>query len=147
MLTAAAYSFETKEYVELYFDRIAEPLVLDSLLIRVQDLDVDSQVDFYSVDVDGVPLGDFIGDDGLQEFGIPSKELSDGFFLSGYIVLDGPFSGSQELSKVEILVGQGLAGGAPAPGNPGFDAGVISALMMGAESVGTPFTLRVRSFA
>lgn len=148
-LAAAAYSFETKAYVDLAFERFTEPLELDSILIRLADRDVDSQVDFLGVEVDGTPLGDFYGDDGAQEFGFPSKDLTDGFFLTGYIVLDGAFSFSQELSKVEILVGLGLGlgGNGPAPGNSGCDAGIVSALVMCSESGHTPFSLRLRAFA
>ena len=147
LLAAAIYSFESKAYVDLVFDRFTEPLELDSILIRLADRDVDSQVDFVGVEVDGTALGDFYGDDGAQEFGIPSKDLNDGFFMSGYIVLDGPFSLSQELSKVEILVGRGLGGESPAPGGSRYDAGVVSAFVMGTEAAYSPLSLRPRAFA
>jgi hypothetical protein len=141
-LTAAAvYSFDSEAYVDLVFDRFTEPLELDSIYILLADRDVDSQVDFLGVEVDGTPLGDFYGYDKVQEFAFPSKELNDGFFLSGYIVLDGPFSFSQELSKVEIIVGRGL-GNSPTSSALVDDAGVVSALVMGTEATPTPLRRR-----
>lgn len=133
LLTTIVVNLETVNLGLLFFDRFTEPLELDSVLIRLADRDTDSQVDFLGVDADGTALGDFVGNDGAQEFGFANGDLNDGFLIYGFIVLDGSFSQSAELSKVEILVGRGLApfNGSGVRGRVVGDAGTAVALLAG----------------
>ena len=78
---------------------------LNIFQIVVADRDTNSQVDFLNVMLDGESIGDFVGTDGYAYYEIPSDALTDGFTFTGTIVLDGLFSNSQELSRVEMLVG------------------------------------------
>ena len=65
-----------------------------------------STVEFNDVTLDGYPLGDFDGVYATWQFWTVSNyDFSQGFTLTGKIYLDGPFSGSQEFSKVEVDVG------------------------------------------
>jgi len=89
---------------------------MDSIEIALCDRVPGSQVDLLNVEVDGQPVGTFIGNDdpGLCQFPTFSAaglgvDLNDGFLFTGQLVLDGPFSMSQELSRAEILVGQNFA--------------------------------------
>ncbi len=83
---------------------------MDSIEIIVADRDVDSQVNFVEVELGGAPVGGgtFIGDGMFRGYVFSSSDLSDGFTFTGSIELEGPFSISQELSKVEIDVGCNL---------------------------------------
>lgn len=82
---------------------------MDSFEINVADRDTNSQVDFLNVTLDGNPVGSFVGNDAFASYTFPSSTLDDGFTFTGTLVISGPFSGSQELSRVDIQVGQNFA--------------------------------------
>ncbi len=72
--------------------------------ILVAERDADSTVDFNEVMLNGQPLGDF-GTDNVNIWGVTGFDFGQGFTLSGKIVISGPFSNSQEKSKVDIKIG------------------------------------------
>jgi len=96
---------------------LAGPLApMDSIEIGLCDRVAGSQVDLLNVEVDGQPVGTFFGnnDPGACQFPTFSAaglvvDLNDGFIFTGQLFLDGPFSGSQEFTRAEILVGQNFA--------------------------------------
>jgi hypothetical protein len=93
----------------LTYDLESELTGLNVFEISVADRDAEGQVNFLDVAVDGVALGDFVGDGTWQFFDFVAADLgidlNDGFLFTGTIELSGTFSGSQELSKVEIKTG------------------------------------------
>jgi hypothetical protein len=80
---------------------------LDSIALHVVDRDV-GQVDLLNAIIDGAPLGSFVGNGAWATYAFPSNSLNDGFVFTGTLVIDGAFSNSSELSKLEIGVGTGL---------------------------------------
>lgn len=78
---------------------------LDRAEIVVSDRDTGSQVDFLDVILDGFELGDFAGQNNFSTWSVTDYDFSQGFEVSGKVVLSGPFSGGQERSRVEFLVG------------------------------------------
>lgn len=108
LLTTVVINLESGNLGLLFFDRFTEPLDLDSILIRLADRDVDSQVDFLAVEVDGTALGDFIGNESIADYSFPNGDLNDGFLAYGFLLLQGNFSQSAELSRLEIIVGRNL---------------------------------------
>jgi hypothetical protein len=80
---------------------------LNLMQISVVCRDPDSQtssVSLNDVSLDGHPLGSFTAS-GWSDWTVVGYDFSQGFVLTGRLVLSGPFSTSQELSKVEIKVG------------------------------------------
>ncbi len=80
---------------------------LNVMQISVVCRDPDSQtssVRFNDVTLDGHLLGSFAAS-GWSDWTVVGYDFSQGFVLTGRLVLSGPFSSSQELSKVEIKVG------------------------------------------
>ncbi len=72
--------------------------------ILVADRDTDSSVQFNEVMLNGQSLGDFsTGNVGI--WGVTGFDFGQGFTLSGKVVIDGPFSNSQEKSRVDIKIG------------------------------------------
>ena len=78
----------------------------DYLQIDVVERDAGTTVALRGVDVDGYGLGDFEGD-GWKTWSVSNYDYSLGFNLTGRLIMEGPFGGSQELSKVQITVGIG----------------------------------------
>ncbi|MBL8792802.1 MAG: hypothetical protein JNM56_02755 [Planctomycetia bacterium] len=75
--------------------------------IIVADRDAGAQNDFLDLNVEGQDLGDFLGKDNFRfyMFAIPAgMNFADGFSFTGRIRLAGPFSSSQENSRLEIKV-------------------------------------------
>ncbi len=77
---------------------------LDIMQITLSDRDDPAEVSFTDVTFNGYPLGDFDGE-GFLDFTVKGFDFSKSFIMSGTINLSGEFSGSAELSRVEILVG------------------------------------------
>jgi hypothetical protein len=87
---------------------------LNRLQISVVSRDTDSSVSFENVYLGSELLGNF-GGPGWNNWTVTDIDLSSGFMLTGDIILSGPFSASQELSKVEVLVGSGSPAPVPEP--------------------------------
>lgn len=105
-LTLTATTEPGGGYVEF---QLTQPLAsMDSFEIVVTDRDTNSQVDFGSVMVDGMPVGSFVGDGTQHLYGFPSTMLNDGFTFTGSITIGGNFSNGPERSKVDIVVGRCL---------------------------------------
>jgi len=91
---------------------LSSPLgYMNAFEIIVADRDADSQVNFTNVSLTTlggsiVILGDFIGNNAFAFYEYMNDDLNDGFTFTGTIELSGPFSFSQELSRVEIKVGK-----------------------------------------
>jgi len=87
-----------------------DPSLWDTVNIKVLDRDgVADSLDFNSVVVNGFPIGDFDGAPfGATEgpdWTVSGLDLSEGFDISGDIVVDGTWAGSAELDRVELTVG------------------------------------------
>lgn len=74
-----------------------------SVVCRAADSQT-SSVSFNDVSLDDHSLGSFAAS-GWSDWTVVGYDFSQGFVLRGRLVLSGPFSSSQELSKVEIKVG------------------------------------------
>jgi hypothetical protein len=83
---------------------------MDSFEVIVADRDTGCTVNFTNVIVNGVSLGDFVGNDAFAAYKFSTSDLgvdlNGGFTFTGTIYIDGPFGTSQELSRVEILCGR-----------------------------------------
>jgi hypothetical protein len=83
----------------------AAPSFLNAMEVVLADRDADSQVD---LEITSSPIGarSFVGDGTMQilVFRLP-KPVTAGFSIAGRFTISGPFSNSQEGSKVDILVG------------------------------------------
>jgi len=80
---------------------------LNLMQISVVCRDPDSQTSSVSLNevyLDGHSLGSFTASE-WSDWTVVGYDFSQGFVLTGRLVLSGPFSNSQELSKVEIKVG------------------------------------------
>jgi hypothetical protein len=100
----------TGDFGTLTYNLAAPLSPMDSCEIIVADRDTGSQVDFVDVSYNGVALDpdDFIGNDGFAAYPLAFDGLDDGFTFEGTVEISGPFSTSQEKSRVEILCGQNL---------------------------------------
>ena len=93
---------------------IAPPGFMDSFEIILAERDAGSQVFLNNVRLNGQLVGAVFSNDGQSsayryaaaDFGV---DLNTGFHFTAEVTLTGPFSNSQEASKVEILVGRNLA--------------------------------------
>ncbi len=84
---------------------IVDPGNMNVMQIGVADRTVGAPVRFNNVFLNGTPLGDF-GGTGAWSFWTVSKfNFSQDWKLTGNIVLNGKFTGSQELSKLDVVVG------------------------------------------
>ncbi len=88
---------------------------LNLMQIDVVSRDDGSSVAFNDVMLDGNALGSFSGS-GFNSWTVADYDFSQGFALSGTLELAGPFSNSQEKSKVGVTVGYQ----APPPPAPSF---------------------------
>jgi len=82
---------------------------LNYMQIIVAGRDADTTVDFNNVYLDGNLLGSFSGTGGLFNWMVTQYDFSNGFTLTGDILLSGTFSNSQENCKVEIDFGYSSA--------------------------------------
>lgn len=96
----------TGAYGTLTYNLNAPLQPMDSFEILISDRDTNSQVDFLDVTLEGQPLGSFFGNGGVLVVKLPSADLNDGFTFTGTVSISGNFSISQELSRVDIFVGQ-----------------------------------------
>lgn len=80
---------------------------LNYLQLEVVGRDTNCTVDFNNVMLDGESLGSFAGA-GWQNWYVMGIDLSNGFTLTGDIVLSGTFSTSQEKSKIEVKFGNAV---------------------------------------
>jgi len=77
----------------------------NALEIVVADRDANSQVNLLDLEVDGNLLGDYLGNDDFSAT-VVNGSFDTGFTIEGTVELaNGSFSNSQELSRVELLVG------------------------------------------
>jgi hypothetical protein len=77
---------------------------LDRLEIVVANRDTGTTVNLNDLTLDGADLGSLTGD-GFSVWNISDSDFSAGFTFTGTVQLDGAFSNSQELSRIELLVG------------------------------------------
>jgi hypothetical protein len=107
---AAKTLVTTGDFGTVTYNLTAPLAPMDSCEVIVADRDIDSQVNFVDVSYNGVALDpdDFIGNDGFAAYPLAFDGLDDGFTFEGTVEISGPFSGSQEKSRVEILCGQNL---------------------------------------
>jgi hypothetical protein len=83
--------------------------------ITLADRDLNTQVDFKNVILNGTSVSDFIGNNALATYTVKGFNFSNGFILTGDIYLSGIFSTtSQENSRVEA--GFGHVNVVPVPG-------------------------------
>lgn len=81
---------------------------MNYLQFSVVARDAGATVDLLDLELDGVALGDYSATGAWNTWHTPyptGLDLSGGFTITGRIVLTGSFGSSQELSKVEMLVG------------------------------------------
>jgi len=79
---------------------------LNIMQITVASRDTGTSAALQNVVLDGASLGSFSGPTpSLLDWMVNGAQLSDGFTLTGNLVLNGTFSGSQENSRVEIKAG------------------------------------------
>ena len=79
--------------------------ITNAMLISVVNRDSGTTVDFNNVEINGWSLGDFSGVS-WKDWTVSWDGFDDSWTLTGEIELAGTFSGSSELSKVQIVVGQ-----------------------------------------
>lgn len=104
---------ENGVYTLAYDDWFARRAALDGgdvpglnvLHISMAGRDAGSTVAFEEVTINGMELGDFEPVDGWNDWMVEGVDLVDGFVIEGVLVLDGPFSNSQERSRLEIKAG------------------------------------------
>ncbi len=109
----------TLEYTDVTANLLADSKVatlddLDIMQIALFDRDDPAEVSFTDVSFNGYPLGDFDGEGGVISY-VRGFDFTQDFTVSGTINLTDQFSGSAELSRVEILVG--VEEDAPEPGS------------------------------
>lgn len=75
------------------------------LHFSIASRDADSEVRVVDVRFEGVPFGDFAPGAGYHDFMIEGLSFKEGFTVEARIVLDGPFSHSQERSRFELRIG------------------------------------------
>jgi cysteine-rich repeat protein len=82
-------------------------LNLMQITLRLQDVTAPpSTITFQNVTLDGDPVGTFSAvEGGFAHWTITGVDLGSGFVLAGDLLLGGPFSGCDECSSVQILVG------------------------------------------
>jgi len=102
---------ETLNYTNVPFTDI------DTLLVTTASRDDDSSVVLENLEVNGVPIPNTDVTDGLISEAFSIADADSGV-VSGTLVLNGPFSASQELSRVEIRVGNDDCDLLPPPPNP-----------------------------
>jgi hypothetical protein len=83
----------------------ADPGKWNAMLISVVNRDSGTTVDFNNVEINGWSLGDFSGVS-WKDWTVSWDGFDDSWTLTGEIELAGTFSGSSELSKIQIVVGQ-----------------------------------------
>jgi hypothetical protein len=77
---------------------------LNIMQIDVVNRDEATIADFVNVDLDGNSLGDFVSS-GFETWMVSDYDFSQGFTITGKLILEGSFSNDQELSKLQIMVG------------------------------------------
>jgi hypothetical protein len=83
----------------------------DTAQLAIANRDIDTTVNLNNVMLGSFALGDFDGGlggdsvDDWQNWTIAGFDFSDDFTLTADLELDGTFGSSQELSKVEFLMG------------------------------------------
>lgn len=91
---------------------------LNAFQVTVKQGDVGSKVYLTDMVLDGNALGSFYGVDTLNKDWLvtgSSMNLTDGFTLTGTLWLEGPFSGSQENSAVNLTAGWDSRATVPEP--------------------------------
>jgi hypothetical protein len=78
---------------------------VDFMIISVVGRDSGVTVDFNNVYLDGSSLSNFSGTGGWFNWTVSGYDFSQGFTVTGDLLLSGSFGTSQELSKVEMQVG------------------------------------------
>lgn len=99
-------------------DPFTDPISV--LIITLADRNDGSQVDLKDLELtpgggSAMSLGNLIGNDGFQDYTVDGLNLTGDFTLAGTLCLDGPFSNSQELSRVEFRFGKSSVVPVPAP--------------------------------
>ncbi len=84
---------------------ISDPGTLDTLQIGVADRTAGAPLLFNNVMLNGDSLGDFGGTGDWAFWTVSGFDFSQDWVLTGDILLSGPFTGSQELSKIDLVVG------------------------------------------
>jgi hypothetical protein len=78
---------------------------VDFMVLSVVGRDAGTTVDFNDVMLDSNDLGDFSGTGGWFTWTVSGFDFTQGFTVTGELLLSGTFGTSQELSKLEMLVG------------------------------------------
>jgi hypothetical protein len=78
---------------------------VDFMIISVVGRDAGTTVDFNNVMLDTNSLGNFSGTGGWFNWTVTGFDFTQGFTVTGDLLLSGTFSTSQEKSKLEMQVG------------------------------------------
>jgi hypothetical protein len=111
-------------------DPFTDPISV--LVITLADRDAGSQVDLKDLVLtpgggSGMSLTDLTGNDGFMDYTVSGLNLSGDFTLAGTLCLEGPFSSSNENSRVEFRFGKTEAALLPLPAPLAFlAAGIIA---------------------
>jgi hypothetical protein len=78
---------------------------VDFMILSVVGRDASTTVDFHNVTLDSYALGNYSGTGGWFNWTVTGFDFTGGFTVTGDLMLSGTFGTSQELSKLEMLVG------------------------------------------